>query len=57
VHGFLCVHCAPVRRWRWTGARWAPVGDARHLRQWLRRLPDAPTSAQRPHQKVFEPAA
>lgn len=35
VAGFLCVHGAPVRRWR----RWTPVGDGRHLRRWLRRLP------------------
>jgi hypothetical protein len=34
VHGYLCVHGAPVRRLR----RWAPVGDERHLRRWLRQL-------------------
>ena len=56
VHGFLCVHGAPVRRWWWTGARWAPVGDPRHLRRWLRRLPPAPADARR-RQRVFEPAA
>ena len=38
VHGYLCIHGAPVRRWRLMGARWAPVGDADHLRRWLRRL-------------------
>jgi hypothetical protein len=32
VYGYLCVHGAPVRRLR----RWAPVGDGRHLRRWLR---------------------
>jgi hypothetical protein len=37
VHGYLCVHGARVRRLR----RWAPVGDGRHLRRWLRRLPPA----------------
>jgi hypothetical protein len=35
VVGFLCVHGAPVRRFR----RWTPVGDGRHLRRWLRRRP------------------
>lgn len=35
VHGFLCVHGARVRRLR----RSTPVGDGRHLRRWLRRLP------------------
>jgi hypothetical protein len=35
VRGYLCVHGARVRRWR----RWTPVGDGRHLRRWLRRLP------------------
>lgn len=33
VSGYLCVHGARVRRLR----RWAPVGDGRHLRRWLRR--------------------
>ena len=37
VDGYLCVHGAPVRRFR----RWTPVGDAEHLRRWLRRLPPA----------------
>jgi hypothetical protein len=32
VYGYLCVHGARVRRLR----RWAPVGDGRHLRRWLR---------------------
>lgn len=35
VAGYLCVHGARVRRLR----RWAPVGDGRHLRRWLRRRP------------------
>lgn len=35
VRGYLCVHGARVRRLR----RWTPVGDGRHLRRWLRRLP------------------
>ena len=56
VHGFLCVHGAPVRRWRLTGARWAPVGDGRHLRRWLRRLPPTKAAGFRP-EMVFEPAA
>lgn len=33
LDGYLCVHGARVRRLR----RWAPVGDGRHLRRWLRR--------------------
>lgn len=37
VRPYLCVHGATVRRWR----RWAPIGDGRHLRRWLRRLPPA----------------
>jgi len=35
VRGYLCVHGARVRRLR----RWTPVGDGRHLRRWLGRLP------------------
>ncbi|HVF32046.1 MAG TPA: nuclease-related domain-containing protein [Acidimicrobiales bacterium] len=50
VHGFVCVHGAPVRRSWWTGARNAPIGDARHLRRWLRRLP----KGVEPDRKVFE---
>ncbi|HUP87670.1 MAG TPA: nuclease-related domain-containing protein [Acidimicrobiales bacterium] len=46
VHGFLCVHGAAVRRRWWTGARWAAVGDGRHLRRWLRRLPEVPENGQ-----------
>jgi hypothetical protein len=44
VHGFLCVHGADVHRRWWTGARWAAVGDGRHLRRWLRRLPPSGTT-------------
>ena len=40
VHGFLCVQGARVRRLR----RSTPVGDGRHLRRWLRRLPGVLTS-------------
>ena len=56
VHGFVCVHGAPVRRSWWTGARNAPIGDGRHLRRWLRRLPATPT-APPPARQVFETAA
>ena len=53
VHGFVCVHGAAVRRTWWTGARNAPIGDARHLRRWLRRLPEG----SEPDRKVFESGA
>lgn len=52
VHGFVCVHGARVKRTWWTGARSAPIGDARHLRRWLRRLPNGCE----PDRKVFDPA-
>ena len=56
VHGFVCVHGARVRRpWWWPGARQAPIGDARHLRRWLRRLPRDREPADRRLRKVFEP--
>jgi hypothetical protein len=56
VHGFVCVHGTRVRRRWWTGARNAPIGDARHLRRWLRRLPPAAGDGVEPARKVFEPA-
>ena len=54
VHGFLCVHGAAVRRRWWTAARWAAVGDGRHLRRWLRRL--RPAEPGRTARRVFEAA-
>ena len=56
VHGYLCVHGARVKRRWWAGARNAPVGDGRHLRRWLRRLPPDPAKGHEPARKVFEPA-
>lgn len=57
VHGFVCVHGARVKRRWWAGARNAPIGDGRHLRRWLRRLPPDPHRSREPARKVFEPAA
>ena len=54
VHGFVCVHGAKVRRRWWTGARNAPIGDARHLRRWLRRLPRTHAADPGLLRKVFE---
>ena len=55
VHGFVCVHGARVRRpWWWPGARRAPIGDARHLRRWLRRLPRSAIAGHELGRKVFE---